>query len=375
MMMNCRSLAVVLTVATLMADPDSAAAQPAAPPVAPGTAPASPVDAAKRAEALVDKAKSLYLERKYQEAEEALLAAWELNPTFDVAYNLGNTEYQLKKHKEAAKYLSFALRHWPLLKGVAKLKPNAEKWLAESRAQVGALTVSVTVAGAEVLVDGKNVGRAPLEGEVFVDPGEHRVEATHLDYAPASQTVGVAKGGTAEVKLAITPVKAAPQASAGVKTDGGTNGSFVGAGAPVMGQPPAGPVEPPPPKKNWVPVIALGAASAVGLGVGIGMTVASSNARSDADAQRAAILSQGPGCVHAPSDVASACSTFDERAGRAETFGTGAVVAYAASGALAAGALVYALWPRSSASSSAVGVLPTAWVAQGVRGLGVVGVW
>ncbi len=46
-----------------------------------------------------------------------------------------------------------------------------------------------------------------------------------------------------------------------------------------MGQPPAGPVEPqPPPEKNWVPVIALGAASAVGLGVGIGMTVASKSA-------------------------------------------------------------------------------------------------
>ncbi|WP_437715552.1 PEGA domain-containing protein [Sorangium sp. So ce448] len=310
----------------------------------------------------------------YFEAE--LESAWELNPTFDVAYNLGNTKYQLKKHKEAARYLSFALRNWPLLKAVAKLKPRAEQWLAESRAQVGALKVSVTVAGAEVLVDGKSVGRAPLEGEVFVDPGEHRVEATHLDYEPASQTVGVAKGGTAEVKLAITPVKAAPQASAGVKTEGGANASFAGAGGPVTGQPPAGPVEPqPPPKKNWVPVIALGAASAVGLGVGIAMTVASSNARSDADAQRAAILSQGPGCVHAPSNVASACSSFDERAGRAETFGTGAVVAYAASGALAAGALVYALWPRSSASSSAVGVLPTAWVAQGERGLGVVGVW
>ncbi|WP_437761664.1 PEGA domain-containing protein [Sorangium sp. So ce281] len=158
--------------------------------------------------------------RKSVEAE--LESAWELNPTFDVAYNLGNTEYQLKKHKEAAKYLSFALRNWLLLKGVAKLKPNAEKWLAESRAQVGALKVSVTVAGADALVDGKGLGRAPLEGEVFVDPGEHRVEATHLDYEPASQTVGVAKGATAEVKLAITPVKAAPQASAGATPDGST---------------------------------------------------------------------------------------------------------------------------------------------------------
>ncbi|KYF69752.1 hypothetical protein BE15_19620 [Sorangium cellulosum] len=105
------------------------------------------------------------------------------------------------------------------------------------------------------------------------------------------------------------------------------------------------------------------------------MTVASSNARSDADAQRAAILSRGPGCVHAPSDVASACGAFEDDTRRAGTFGTGAIVAYAASGALAAGALVYALWPRSSVVSGSVGVRPTAFVANGETTVGVVGVW
>ncbi|WP_438034849.1 PEGA domain-containing protein [Sorangium sp. So ce204] len=373
MMMTSRSLVALLTVATLIADPDIAAAQPAAPPAAPGTGPASGADAAKRAEALVDKAKSLYLEGKYQEAEAALLVAWELNPTFDVAYNLGNTEYKLQKHREAAQYLSFALRNWPLLKAVAKLKPRAEQWLAESRAQVGALTVSVTVAGAEVLVDGKNVGRAPLEGEVFVDPGEHRVEARHPDYEPASQTVGVAKGGTAEVKLAITPVKAAPQASAGATPEGGAGAAGVGAGAPVMGQPPAGPVEPPP-KKNWVPVIALGAASAVGLGVGIAMTVASNNASADGHAQADAILKAGGGCPDAPAAYSQACSELRSTASRVDTFGRAATVAYTASGVLAIAAVTYALWPRSGTkAASKVRVLPETQV--GYRGIVVQGAW
>jgi hypothetical protein len=370
MMMTSRSLAVVLTVATLMAAPDIAAAQPAAPPVAPGTAPASAADATKRAEALVDKAKSLYLEGKYQEAEEALRVAWELNPTFDVAYNLGNTEYQLKKHKEAATYLSFALRHWPLLKGVAKLKPNAEKWLAESRAHVGALKVSVTVAGAEVLVDGKGVGRAPLEGEVFVDPGEHRVEATHLDYEPASQTVGVAKGGTAEVKLAITPVKAAPQASVGVKTEGGANGSFAGAGGPAVAQPLA-PVEPPP-GKTWVPVIALGAASVVGLGVGIGTTVASNNASGDAHTQSTAIIEAGAQCVRPEASWVGPCEKVRSDASRADTLGNVARVAYIASGVLAIGAVTYALWPKSKRTEPTL-VLPA--VHSSGAGLAVMGAW
>ncbi|WP_437761672.1 PEGA domain-containing protein [Sorangium sp. So ce281] len=375
MMMTSRSLAVVLTVATLIADPDIAAAQPAAPSAAPGTAPASAADAAKRAEALVDKAKSLYLERKYQEAEEALLVAWELNPTFDVAYNLGNTEYQLKKHKEAATYLSFALRNWPLLKAVAKLKPRAEQWLAESRAQVGALKVSVTVAGAEVLVDGKNVGRAPLEGEVFVDPGEHRVEATHLDYEPASQTVGVAKGGTAEVKLAITPVKAEPRASAGTTPDGGTSAAGATAGGSVMGQPPAGPVEPqPPPKKNWVPVIALGAASAVGLAVGITSTVLSMNARESSDGHKKSILDANGRCIEPPSHVIQQCRELRHETKRAETFGTISVVGYAASGTLAIAAAAYALWPRQPAPvGNGLRVLPQSHAGGG--GVLVVGTW
>ncbi|WP_438034851.1 PEGA domain-containing protein [Sorangium sp. So ce204] len=305
----------------------------------------------------------------YFEAE--LESAWELNPTFDVAYNLGNTEYKLQKHREAAQYLSFALRNWPLLKAVAKLKPRAEQRLAESRTQVGALTVSVTVAGAEVLVDGKNVGRAPLEGEVFVDPGEHRVEARHPDYEPASQTVGVAKGGTAEVKLAITPVKAAPQASAGVKTDGGTNGSFVGAGASVTGQPPAGPVEPPP-KKNWVPVIALGAASAVALGVGIGTTVASNNASGDAHTQSTAIIEAGAQCVRPEASWVGPCEKVRSDASRADTLGNVARVAYIASGVLAIGAVTYALWPKSKRSEPTL-VMPV--VHSSGAGLAVMGAW
>ncbi|WP_437761668.1 hypothetical protein WMF27_03525 [Sorangium sp. So ce281] len=186
------------------------------------------------------------------------------------------------------------------------------------------------------------------------------------------QRVREVMGETADAALA----KSEESPAAGATTERGGGATDVGIVGPVAG-PPAVLAEPRPlpDNRNWVPVITLGAASAVWLGVGIGMTVASRNARSEADAQRAAILSQGPGCVHAPSDVASACSTFDERAGRAETVGTGAVVAYTASGALAAGALVYALWPRSSASRNAAGVLPTAWVTQGERGLGVVGVW
>ncbi|WP_437636426.1 hypothetical protein [Sorangium sp. So ce854] len=210
---------------------------------------------------------------------------------------------------------------------------------------------------------------------MFVDPGEHRVEAMHLDYEPASQTVSVGKGGTAEVELAMALAKSEGSRAAGTTAEGG--GSVTGAGSvgPVAGQP-AVPVEPQPPpeKRSWVPVIALGAASAVGLGVGIGMTVLSRNARSDAEGYREQIRQANGRCIEPPSELIDTCRDVENEAGRAARFGTVSVVGHAASGVLAAAAVTYALWPRRSGPAThGVRVLPQPNVGGG--GVVVVGAW
>ncbi|KYF87589.1 hypothetical protein BE17_06990 [Sorangium cellulosum] len=349
-MMNCRNLAVLLSAATLLAAPEIAAAQPAAP----HEAAVGDADATSRADASYRRGLRLYSDKKYLEAEKELESAWELGPTFDVAYNLGNTKYQLKKYREAATHLSFALRNWPRLKTVAKLKPTAEQRLAESRAQVGAVTVTVSIAGGEVLVDGKPVGRAPLEGEVFVDPGEHRVEARLPGYETASQMVTVGKGGTAAVTLALVLMRSEAQAGSPSATEtAGASAPGAGAVGPVAGQP-AVPVEPQPvpEKRSWVPVIALGAASVVGLGVGIGMTVAGSNVLDDVHVQRQAIRDAGGQCAKPPAAFVDRCAKLNSAGERVDTLGHVAGAAYVASGVLAAAALTYALWPRDEARAA-----------------------
>ncbi|MGK4007425.1 PEGA domain-containing protein [Sorangium sp. So ce1036] len=311
------------------------------------------------------------------EAEAALESAWELSPTFDVAYNLGNTKYQMKKHREAAQHLSYALRNWPLIKAAARLKPIAEQRLAESRSQVGAVTVTVSAAGAEVLVDGKAMGKAPLEGEVFVEPGEHLVEARLERYAPTSQTVRVEKAGTAKVELAMVPLQSAvAEAAPGANAGAGDGAPGARAGAPAAEQPPTGPGEPAalPAERDWVPVIALGVASVVGLGVGIGTTVASNNASRDVDAQGQAILDAGGQCKQPPSAFADRCSGLYDAGSRQETFGNAARVAFVASGVLAVAAVTYALWPQAQArSATSIRVLPGV-SAQGA-GVAAFGVW
>ncbi|WP_437690159.1 PEGA domain-containing protein [Sorangium sp. So ce176] len=368
MMMNCRSLAVLFTAATVMAAADVASAQPAAP----QEAPASAGDAVTRADAFYRHGLRLYSDKKYVEAEKELESAWELNPTFDVAYNLGNTKYQLKKHREAATYLSFALRNWPLVKTVAKLKPTAEQRFAESRAQVGAVAVTVGVAGAEVLVDGEAVGRAPLGGEVFVEPGEHQVEARLPGYETASQTVSAAKGGAAKVELPMTLAKSEEKEATPVAK--AAEGASSPGGAPAAETAPAVPVGPiaPQQERSWVPAIALGAASVVGLGVGVATTVASSVASDDAHKESAAI-NQGRGqCVKPEPSWVGRCEQVRNDATRADTLGNVARVAYIASGVFAISAVTYALWPTPKLSGSTV-ALPV--VRADGAGISVMGAW
>ncbi|KYF78713.1 hypothetical protein BE20_11880 [Sorangium cellulosum] len=311
----------------------------------------------------------------YVEAE--LESAWEVGPMFDVAYNLGNTKYQMKKYREAATYLSFALRHWPLMKAAAKLKPNAEKWLAESRAQVGAVGVTVSMAGAEVLVDGKVTGRAPLEGEVFVEPGEHRVEARLSGYETASQTVRVGKGGTVKVELAMTLAKSeANEATPVANAAEGASAPGAGAGASVEKKTPVAPEqqEQQPQERTWWPVIALGAASAVGLGVGVGMTVAGSNVLDDVHAQRQAIQDAGGQCARPQAAFVDRCAELNSAGERVDTLGHVAGAAYIASGVLAAAALTYALWPRDEAGAAGQPRVAAAAHPMGA-GIVVLGAW
>ncbi|WP_441291965.1 PEGA domain-containing protein [Sorangium sp. KYC3313] len=307
----------------------------------------------------------------------------EARPTFDVAYNVGSAAYQQGKHALAAEHLSFALRHWPLLSAVAHLKPTAQQRLAMSRAQVGALAVTVSAPLAEVRVDGKPAGKAPLAGEIFVEPGEHTIEARLDGYAPAQKTVRVAKGETAAVTLAMALVKSEAAVKAGENTAAGDaarapTGDAEGHG-PSAAQPVAKPGQHVPgpahvEQRSWVPVIALGAASAVALGVGVGTTVAANKASAETSSQRTAIWNAGGGCIDAPAEQGGACAKLRDGEGRVDGFSNAARVAYVTSGLLLAGALTYSLWPvKRSGSAHSMRLVPN----LGARGAGIIaqGAW
>ncbi|WP_437654025.1 hypothetical protein [Sorangium sp. So ce1182] len=73
--------------------------------------------------------------------------------------------------------------------------------LDEAKARIATLTLVVTRAQATVLVDGVPVGTSPLGREVYVEPGERRIEARLQGETPAMTSVALAPGASQEVEL------------------------------------------------------------------------------------------------------------------------------------------------------------------------------
>ncbi|WP_437897793.1 hypothetical protein [Sorangium sp. So ce124] len=200
--------------------------------------------------------------------------------------------------------------------------------------------------------------------------GMHAAEARLEGYAPASQTVKVAKGGKVDVALARSEAQlATPSAK------GGEEGAAPGprAGGPVAQEAPAKPVALPK-KRSWVPVVALDVASALGLGLGIWATVAGSNVLGELRVQSQAIRDASGQCARPPAAFVNRCAELNSAGERVDTMGSVAGVAYIASGVLAAAGLTYALWPEDE--TKAVGQARVAATALPTgAGVVVLGMW
>jgi hypothetical protein len=357
--MSLRWIVSALALTATAVTPRLVAAQTPATPSAAPTA-----ESARRAEGFYKEGVGLFREKKWAEAEKVFEEAWALNPTVDVAYNLGTTEFRQGKYREAAEHLSFALRAWPLMEAMSSQRPLAEKRLAEARTFVGALTVSVNVAHAEVLVDGRSVGTAPLAGEVFVEPGAHVLEAKLKGYLGAKEPVQVEKGTakTIELKLAaITPM----EASSGVTSDAAKpKGGGVGSTESAVGD---GGLR----KKL---IIAGIASSAVAITGGVVFAIVANAKATAEDNQRADLVLQGNGtnqCLEAP--LPGGCKQLESSIAAHDTFTNLSVWSFVLGGALGVGTAVYALVAPKPTPTGTLRAMPTA-SREGV-GVVVVGRW
>ena len=136
---------------------------------------------------------------RWAEAYSAFLDAWRARQHPQIAANLGRAALKTGRPREAAERLTSFLREGKEIS--PEDRAQTEALLAEARAQVGALVMRVNRSDAEILLDGVTLGKAPIGGEVFVDPGQRVVEARAPGQAPARVEMEVRAGSTHHVAL------------------------------------------------------------------------------------------------------------------------------------------------------------------------------
>lgn len=77
--------------------------------------------------------------------------------------------------------------------------------LRPTESRLAPLTVSASVPGAEVLVDGQLVGHTPLAAPLRVEPGKRVIELRRLGYQPQHRVVNVAEGEPARASFELSP--------------------------------------------------------------------------------------------------------------------------------------------------------------------------
>jgi len=150
---------------------------------------------------LCDKAHAAFVVGHYDQARGYLLQAWSLERTPSVALTLGQSEFELKRYRDAAEHLSFAIRNGEAVQD-ERLLARAKKNLAEAIAQVGVLHVTTNRADAEILVDGAVVGNSPLEQPLYLTPGVHEISARSSEGGTA-RPVSLEAGQESSLRLPI----------------------------------------------------------------------------------------------------------------------------------------------------------------------------
>ncbi|XXY14745.1 hypothetical protein WME88_41560 [Sorangium sp. So ce216] len=166
-------------------------------------------DAQRRLERSADRAVA---EGQLAKARDIWLQLWQLEPSEKAACNVGQLAFRVADMPRAAEFLALCLEKRPASEGDEARERYASRALdlARAKQEVGALTFAVPQ-GAQLSIDDRPIGRAPLAREVFVAPGSHRVRAA-LDTAAKEAAVEVRAGEARLVVIDLAAPAPAPVA-------------------------------------------------------------------------------------------------------------------------------------------------------------------
>lgn len=333
-------LAVGLVAASVLGEGSAFAQQATAPAAAAG----SGAPAAEDPDKLFDEGLQAAKGGNFKTAQEKLSRAFELKPDPKTAANLGKAELQRASQvpaaerpalwRSAAEHISFFLRNFPAID--PEMRAAAESELKKATAKVVEVTLALDPPAAEVKVDGRSAGKAPLRGSIFVEPGHRRFEATSDGYLPMSKELDVAAGGTYNVELALKNDPNAPPRTPPPSREVGR-----------------GPVVAPPPTR-WEtvrPYVMWGGMGLAVMGVGVGVGL-----RAALPAKKAEINAEADYLFYHTSTTEALCPGGDTGTRCAKLYGLlkardayqgVSIAGFVVGGVGAVGAIVGLLWKPS----------------------------
>jgi hypothetical protein len=168
-----------------------------------GPTPPAP-DAKARAQALLKEGTRLYEKGSPADALEKFRQAYAEYPSPKLWFNIGQANRDLGRPADAMEAFERFLAE--ATDASALSVSEAEKSVAELRMKLGRLTIECSMSGAEIEVDGKPAGVAPIPKPLWVAPGQHRIGATHASAAPAVEDVDVTAGAMRAVDIRLRPL-------------------------------------------------------------------------------------------------------------------------------------------------------------------------
>ncbi len=308
----------------------------------------------ERASVLFKRGKAAFNSGKYSDALRIYGEAWRLKQSPDIAANLAQAEAELGKHRDAAEHFAFALAHL-LPSSTDEQKKSLADGLEVEKSVVGTLHVTLEPPDSALSIDDAQV-TLPTNGDVFVEPGDHRAVVTHDGYEPNQQTIHVSKGAAQVLWIKLlevgTPAPSTPSPLPAPVLD---------VAAPKLEAP----------SRSIVPVAIGGGLVAAGAAVGLVFMFSANSSQNDADQLGSTLggnTACGVGTTHA-----TECGRLHESNQDIDRSRTIEVAGFAIAGAAAIGTLLYLLWPHPSDDSAGRILTPTLTAGAGMSSLGLAG--
>ncbi|MCB9599411.1 MAG: PEGA domain-containing protein [Sandaracinus sp.] len=152
----------------------------------------------------------LYAGGDREGAVEQFVASFELRHEPVVAYNLGQVLKELRRYEEAVHWYQHFLVMTEHSEGRATVRKRRRVASLVRRLQraLVPLTLEVDPEGAEIRLDQRRIGTAPLSAPLLVSPGERTLTVTAEGFDPLEQHVHVRAREPSSLQLTLQPTRA-----------------------------------------------------------------------------------------------------------------------------------------------------------------------